>query len=91
VNLYGRSECGTGNQGTLEQAVIDDIDERNQNDFTHVKVRRHRPVETGRGHQEARSHVKMPASRILPRPCGRLPQPQPLAKRLHERPGPGKL
>ena len=52
--LYGRSEYGTGNRGGIHQPVNDGIDDRDENGCTHVKVRRHRTEETGRGGQEAR-------------------------------------
>jgi len=55
-----------GNQGTLHQAVINYIDEQNENDFTNVTARRHVTEETGHGRKEVRSYLQMPVPQSLP-------------------------
>ena len=55
-----------GNQGTLHQAVINYIDEQNENDFTKVTARRHVTEETGHGRKEVRSYLQMPVPQSLP-------------------------
>lgn len=49
-----------GNQETLHQAVIDYIDEQNDNDFADVHARWHVTEEKGHGRQEARTYIQMP-------------------------------
>src|SRR5512135_654480 len=55
-----------GNQGTLPQAVISDIDEQSENDFANVTARRHVTEETGHGRQATRSSIQMPVPQSLP-------------------------
>ena len=55
-----------GNQETLDQAVIDEIDEQGANDFADVKARRHQTQETGHGRHETRSYLQMPVPQDLP-------------------------
>jgi len=49
-----------GNQETLQQAVIDYIDEQSKNDFSEVQARRHITKEQGHGREEIRSYIQMP-------------------------------
>ena len=55
-----------GNQGTLHQAVIDDIAEQSQNDLAGVKARRHQTTETGPGRDETRRSIQMPVPEEFP-------------------------
>src|SRR5512135_2607248 len=55
-----------GNQGTLHQAVLNDIDEQSENDFAKVTARRHVTEETGHGRQATRSYLQMPVPQSLP-------------------------
>lgn len=55
-----------GNQETLHQAVIDRINEQWEDDFAHVKARRHQTKETGHGREETRSYIQMPVPEDLP-------------------------
>jgi predicted transposase YbfD/YdcC len=55
-----------GNQETLHQAVIDRINEQWDDDFAHVKARRHQTKETGHGREETRSYIQMPVPEDLP-------------------------
>jgi predicted transposase YbfD/YdcC len=55
-----------GNQETLHQAVIDRINEPWEDDFAHVKARRHQTKETGHGREETRSYIQMPVPEDLP-------------------------
>ncbi len=54
-----------GNQETLQQAVIDHIDEQSKNDFADVQARRHITKETGHGREEIRSYIQMPVPKDL--------------------------
>src|ERR1700722_9125307 len=54
-----------GNQETLQQAVIDHIDEQSKNDFADVQARRHTTKETGHGREEIRSYIQMPVPETL--------------------------
>jgi predicted transposase YbfD/YdcC len=54
-----------GNQETLQQAVIDYIDEQSKNDFADVQARRHITKEQGHGREEIRSYIQMPVSPSL--------------------------
>jgi predicted transposase YbfD/YdcC len=54
-----------GNQETLQQAVIDHIDEQSKNDFADVQARRHITKETGHGRDEIRSYIHMPVPQTL--------------------------
>ena len=54
-----------GNQETLQQAVIDHIDEESKNDFADVQARRHITKETGHGREEIRSYIQMPVPKDL--------------------------
>src|SRR6266478_4104012 len=54
-----------GNQETLQQAVIDHIDEQSKNDFADVQARRHITKETGHGRDEIRSYIQMPVPQTL--------------------------
>jgi predicted transposase YbfD/YdcC len=49
-----------GNQETLQQAVIDHIDEQITNDFADAEARRHATTEKGHGREETRSYIQMP-------------------------------
>lgn len=49
-----------GNQETLEQEVINYLDEQDQNDYAEVEVRRHSTTETGHGREESRSYMQLP-------------------------------
>jgi predicted transposase YbfD/YdcC len=49
-----------GNQETLHQEVIDDIDKPCENDFAAVKARRHLTQETEPGREEIRRDIPMP-------------------------------
>ena len=49
-----------GNQETLQQAVIDHIDEQSKNDFANAQARRHTTKEKGHGREEIRSYIQMP-------------------------------
>src|SRR6266550_2128895 len=55
-----------GNQETLQQAVIDHIDEQSKNDFADVQARRYTTKETGHGREETRSYLQMPVPESLP-------------------------
>lgn len=55
-----------GNQETLQQAVIDDIDQRVEKDFAEADVRRRTTSETGHGREETRTYLQMPAPKDLP-------------------------
>ena len=54
-----------GNQETLQQAVIDHIDEQSKKDFADVKARRHITKEKGHGREEIRSYIQMPVPETL--------------------------
>jgi predicted transposase YbfD/YdcC len=54
-----------GNQETLQQAVIDHIDEQSKNDFADVQARRHITKEKGHGREEIRSYIQMPVPKDL--------------------------
>jgi predicted transposase YbfD/YdcC len=54
-----------GNQETLQQAVIDHIDEHSKNDFAEVPARRHTTTEKGHGREEIRSYLQMPVPETL--------------------------
>jgi predicted transposase YbfD/YdcC len=54
-----------GNQETLQQAVIDHIDEQSKNDFADAQARRHTTAEKGHGREEIRSYIQMPAPATL--------------------------
>jgi predicted transposase YbfD/YdcC len=54
-----------GNQETLQQAVIDHIDEQSKNDFADAQARRHTTKETGHGREEIRSYLQMPVPETL--------------------------
>jgi predicted transposase YbfD/YdcC len=54
-----------GNQETLQQAVIDHIDEESKSDFANVQARRHITKETGHGREEIRSYIQMPVPENL--------------------------
>jgi predicted transposase YbfD/YdcC len=55
-----------GNQGTLEQAVVDYILEQMENDFADVDARQHRTMDTGHGRTEVRTYYQMPVPPELP-------------------------
>jgi len=55
-----------GNQGTLHQAVIDHVDQQNENDFADAGARRHVTTEKGHGREEKRIYIQMPAPKSLP-------------------------
>jgi predicted transposase YbfD/YdcC len=54
-----------GNQETLQQAVIDHIDEQSKNDFADVQARRHITKESAHGREEIRSYLQMPVPETL--------------------------
>jgi predicted transposase YbfD/YdcC len=54
-----------GNQETLQQAVIDHIDEQSKNDFADVQARCHTTHEKGHGREEIRSYIHMPVPETL--------------------------
>ena len=54
-----------GNQETLQQAVIDHIDEQSKNDFAEAQARRHTTKEKGHGREEIRSYIQMPVPATL--------------------------
>jgi predicted transposase YbfD/YdcC len=54
-----------GNQETLQEAVIDHIDEQSKNDFAEAQARRHTTKEKGHGREEIRSYIQMPAPETL--------------------------
>jgi predicted transposase YbfD/YdcC len=54
-----------GNQETLQQAVINHIDEQSKNDFADAQARRHVTKETGHGRAEIRSYIQMPVPETL--------------------------
>ena len=54
-----------GNQETLQQAVIDHIDQQSKNDFADTQARRHTTKETGHGREEIRSYLQMPVPETL--------------------------
>jgi predicted transposase YbfD/YdcC len=54
-----------GNQETLQQAVIDYIDEQSRNDFAEAQARRHTTTEKGHGREEIRSYIQMPVPALL--------------------------
>jgi predicted transposase YbfD/YdcC len=54
-----------GNQETLQQAVIDHIDEQSQNDFAEAQARRYTTTEKGHGREEIRSYIQMPVPATL--------------------------
>jgi predicted transposase YbfD/YdcC len=53
-----------GNQETLHQAVIDDIDEQLEGDL--AKAREYTTTETGHGREETRVYLQLPAPNSLP-------------------------
>ena len=55
-----------GNQETLQQGVMDYIDEQAKSDFADVKARRHMTKEKGHGREEVRSYIQMPVPDDLP-------------------------
>ena len=55
-----------GNQGTLHQAVIDDVDEQLAHNFSGIGARRHITKEKGHGREETRHYVQMPVPKNLP-------------------------
>jgi predicted transposase YbfD/YdcC len=54
-----------GNQETLQQAVINYIDEESKNDFADAQARRHLTKEKGHGREEIRSYIQMPVPETL--------------------------
>jgi predicted transposase YbfD/YdcC len=54
-----------GNQETLQQAVVDYIDEQSKNDFADAQARRHTTKEKGHGREEIRSYIQMPVPDTL--------------------------
>jgi predicted transposase YbfD/YdcC len=54
-----------GNQETLQQAVINHIDEESKNNFADAQARRHITKETGHGREEIRSYIQMPVPETL--------------------------
>jgi predicted transposase YbfD/YdcC len=54
-----------GNQETLQQAVIDYIDEQLKNDFADAQARRHETTEKGHGREESRFYIQMPVPENL--------------------------
>jgi predicted transposase YbfD/YdcC len=54
-----------GNQETLQQAVIDHIDEQSKNDFAEAQARRYTTAEKGHGREEIRSYIHMPVPATL--------------------------
>jgi len=54
-----------GNQETLQQAVINHIDEESKNDFADAQARRHITKEKGHGREEIRSYIQMPVPDTL--------------------------
>jgi predicted transposase YbfD/YdcC len=54
-----------GNQESLQQAVINHIDEQSKNDFADAQARRHTTQETGHGREETRSYLQMPVPETL--------------------------
>jgi predicted transposase YbfD/YdcC len=54
-----------GNQETLQQAVIDYVDQHLDNDFADVPVRRYQETEQGHGRQECRSYIQLPVPENL--------------------------
>lgn len=54
-----------GNQETLQQAVINHIDEESKNDFADAQARRHITKEKGHGREEIRSYIQMPVPKTL--------------------------
>jgi predicted transposase YbfD/YdcC len=54
-----------GNQETLQQAVIDHIDEQSKNDFAEAQARRHTTTAKGHGRAEIRSYMQMPVPATL--------------------------
>jgi predicted transposase YbfD/YdcC len=54
-----------GNQETLQQAVINHIDEQSKNDFADAQARRHITKEKGHGRKEIRSYIQMPVPKTL--------------------------
>src|ERR1700679_1492283 len=54
-----------GNQGTLHQAVIDQIEEESKDGFVQVKARFHTTKEKGHGREEIRSYMQMPVPKDL--------------------------
>ena len=54
-----------GNQETLQQGVINYIDEQSKNDFADVPARRHLTKEKGHGREEIRSYIQMPVPESL--------------------------
>ena len=55
-----------GNQETLHDAVIDDLEEQIETNFANVTARRHTTTETGHGREETRIYVQLPAPKSLP-------------------------
>jgi predicted transposase YbfD/YdcC len=54
-----------GNQETLQQAVIDYIDQQLENDFADAQARRYQETDHGHGREEYRSYIHMPAPETL--------------------------
>ena len=54
-----------GNQETLQQQVIDHIDEQAENDFANVKASQHETHEKGHGRLESRYYTQMPVPEDL--------------------------
>jgi predicted transposase YbfD/YdcC len=55
-----------GNQGSLQQAVIEYIAKQHRNDFADVNARRHMTEETGHGRTEKRCYIQLPVPPDLP-------------------------
>lgn len=55
-----------GNQGTLQQAVIEHVDKQLETDFAEVAARHHSTEETGHGREERRFYTQMPVPKSLP-------------------------
>ena len=54
-----------GNQETLQQAVIDHVEEEMKNDFADAQARRYITKEKGHGREEIRSYIQMPVPKSL--------------------------
>ena len=54
-----------GNQETLQQEVINHMEEQSKNDFADANARRHITTETGHGREEIRSYIQMPVPKSL--------------------------
>ncbi|WP_437191584.1 ISAs1 family transposase [Planctomicrobium sp. SH527] len=55
-----------GNQESLHDAVVDDVDQQIQTDFANVTARTHTTQDKGYGRKETRTYIQLPVPAALP-------------------------